>query len=902
MPDGRILVIDDEPYIVRLCTQMLTQQGYAVQGVTSGWEAIARLEAESFDLLVVDIKMADVDGLTVLRRGRELNPNLTAVVMTAYVTMDNAIGALHAGARGFVPKPFDPPELILLAVNEALEEKQKEHERLRLRALLPILEISHALMIEGDMNCMAGRLLEAVVRELGADQASLMLLDEKADELYIAGAIGLPAEMVDTTRIPVGEGMAGQSLLGEGPLVVDGEDGLEPSLRVLLVPPDIATAVFVPLRTRKRVVGVLNLSRLAGSRPFTQGDLSLLSTVGSQMATALENARLYEAVTRGKREWEATFNAIADGIFIHDADFRIVRVNQALAGRLGTTPEALLGRHCYEVIHRSAGPPDNCPFLKALDSGHAERAEWEETNLGGIFQASAYPLRDEKGELWRFVHVLRDITANRRAEKALRESEERYRSLFDGVPVGLYRTTPEGRILDVNLALVRMLGYPDRESLLADDAATVYVNPEDRRRWQALLEREGLVRDFEMQSRRRDGTTIWVRDSAQAVRDADGRVLYYEGSLEDITERKRAEQALRESEARYRTVSELTSDFAYAIRVEPGGALVPEWATEAFIRITGFTSDEVYARGGWESLVHSDDMPIVLRHWQVHLSGQPDVAEYRIVSKSEEVHWLRDYGRPVWDETQGRVVHIYGAVQDITERKRMEQYVLRTERLAAMGHMAAALAHEIKNPLQAIHSHLELVLDFGLEPDEREEYLRFCCQEVEHLTEITERLLSFARPARDAPSPASIAHLVQRALALVGKPLQHAHAQVTTDFPADLPSVLVVPGQIVQVLLNLIINATEAMPDGGHVHITARVDGDMVVLTLTNDGPPIPSEHIEHIFDPFFTTKPDGTGLGLFISHTIVEQHGGTISVENLRGNQGVAFAITLPIIRPTEG
>jgi PAS domain S-box-containing protein len=770
MPDGRILVIDDEPYIVRLCIQTLIPQGYAVQGVTSGREAIARLEAESFDLLVVDIKMADMDGLTVLRRGRELDPNLTAVVMTAYVTMDNAVGALHAGARGFVPKPFEPSELIL-AVSEALEERQKEHERLRLRALLPILEISHALMVEGDMNCIAGRLLEAVVRELGADQASLMLLDEKADELYIAGAIGLPAEMVDTTRIPVGEGMAGRSLLGEEPLVVDGEDGLEPSLRMLLVPPDISTAVFVPLRTRKRVVGVLNLSRLAGSKPFTQGDLSLLSTVGSQMATALENARLYEAVTRGKREWEATFNAIADGIFIHDADFRIVRVNQALAGRLGTTPEALLGRYCYEVIHRSAGPPDNCPFLRALDSGHAEKAEWEETNLGGIFQASAYPLRDEEGELWRFVHVLRDITANRRAEKALRESEERYRSLFDGVPVGLYRTTPEGRILDVNLALVRMLGYPDRESLLADGAATVYVNPEDRRRWQALLEREGLVRDFEMQSRRRDGTTIWVLDSAQTVRDADGRVLYYEGSLEDIT-----------------------------------------------------------------------------------------------------------------------------------ERKSMEQYVLRTERLAAMGHMAAALAHEVKNPLQAIHSHLELVLDFGLEPDEREEYLRFCCQEVEHLTEITERLLSFARPARDVPSPASIAHLVQRALALVGKPLQHAHAQVTTDFPPDLPSVLVVPGQIAQVLLNLIINATEAMPDGGHVHITARVDGDMVVLTLTNDGPPIPSEHIEHIFAPFFTTKPDGTGLGLFISHTIVEQHGGTISVENLRDDQGVAFAITLPIIRPTEG
>ena len=233
---------------------------------------------------------------------------------------------------------------------------------------------------------------------------------------------------------------------------------------------------------------------------------------------------------------------------------------------------------------------------------------------------------------------------------------------------------------------------------------------------------------------------------------------------------------------------------------------------------------------------------------------------------------------------------------DITERKQMEQMLARAERLAAVGRFAAGLAHEINNPLQAICSNLELVMDFDLEPDERERYLHVVRQEIEDLVQITRRALSFARPVDDTRYPVKIASLVKRTLALVEGQLQRAHVQVTTDFPAELPPVFVMPDQVVQVLLNLTINAIEAMPDGGHLHVKACVDGDMLALALTNDGPPIPPEVVEHIFDPFFTTKPAGTGLGLSISYSIVQRHGGTISVENLSGDEGVTFSVTLPI------
>jgi signal transduction histidine kinase len=240
--------------------------------------------------------------------------------------------------------------------------------------------------------------------------------------------------------------------------------------------------------------------------------------------------------------------------------------------------------------------------------------------------------------------------------------------------------------------------------------------------------------------------------------------------------------------------------------------------------------------------------------------------------------------------------------RDVTARKRAEQQAARSERLAAMGRLAASLAHEINNPLQIIRNNLELVQDFDLETEEREARLNIIRSEIDRLAEICQRVLDFARSPNDTRYPVPVAHLIGKTLALVNEQLRQAHIQVTTDCPAELPSVFAAPERITQLLLNLAINAIEAMSEGGHLHIAAHADGDMLALTMTNSGPPIPQDHVERIFEPFFTTKPDGTGLGLPICHSIVQQHGGTISVENLEDDKGVTSTITLPIARLTKG
>jgi PAS domain S-box-containing protein len=393
------------------------------------------------------------------------------------------------------------------------------------------------------------------------------------------------------------------------------------------------------------------------------------------------------------------------------------------------------------------------------------------TLFGRTFESRMSSIRDQDGGVAGLIVVISDVTERARTEQALRDSEERYRTLVDRVPVGVYRTTPAGQVLDGNLALVEMLGCPDRESLLATNAVRYYANDEVRRNWQDLLEREGVARDFEMQMRRQDGKLIWVRDNARVVRGADGRVLYYEGILTDIS-----------------------------------------------------------------------------------------------------------------------------------QHKQMERDMLRIERFAAMGSLAAALAHEIKNPLQAIESNLEVALAYPLEPDEREETLRTCLREVENLVNITQRVLGLTRTEREAYQPTSLAQVVQDTLKLLDEPMRKAAVHVTTDFPPDLPPLFGSPQQIGQVLLNLLINAVEAMPPGGLLHITASTEPsfgagkEMLSLTLSNNGPPIPPENIDKIFDPLFTTKSRGTGLGLFVAHNIIQQHGGALRAENLEGGQGVAFTLTLPV------
>jgi len=301
--------------------------------------------------------------------------------------------------------------------------------------------------------------------------------------------------------------------------------------------------------------------------------------------------------------------------------------------------------------------------------------------------------RGELGELGRTFDHMAEALGRREAE--LREAEARYRRLFEEAPVGIYRTTPAGRMLDANPALVEMHGYADREAFLAVNAATLYANPDDRRRWQALVERTEGVQDFEVQMRRPDGAVIWARNRGRAVRGPDGSILYYEGMHENITERKQAAEALRQSEEKFRTLVETTP----AATVIYQGSRV-RYANAAAATLTGYTREELLARNFWD-IIHPEFRELVRARGFARQGGAavPTRYEVKLLTKEGEERWVDVHAGTI--DFEGRIAAIV-IVLDISDRKQAEEALRRSEKLALMGELLVGVAHELNNPLAVV--------------------------------------------------------------------------------------------------------------------------------------------------------------------------------------------------------
>lgn len=493
---------------------------------------------------------------------------------------------------------------------------------------------------------------------------------------------------------------------------------------------------------------------------------------------------------------------------------------------------------------------------------------------------------------------------------ALRDaSDERCALLLAGLPdAALCMIDRDGRIVSTHGALL-----PDR-ALLGHPLADLYtVEDADAGHPAADLDKATQHGAVVTQAFRvaPDGRHFWARAVLSALRDGDGSLRGFSLVLRDMSEHGRAEQALEESEARYRAVSELTSDYAYAIRVERDGRVVMEWMTGAFTRITGYSRAEMEKRepsGGGFSLVHPDDRAIALARVQRLLAGREDTSEFRIVTKSGEVRWIRESGRPVVDDESG-ALRIFGAAQDVTDRKLAEEEARSREselahvlRLGTMGEMAAGLAHEINQPLSAIVSYARGctrrlrsgVLDAGtlLEPIEE------IARQAMRANEIVQRLLLFVRKQKPARTRAAIGDLVREVGHLLGGEARKRGVKIQMDLASDLPEVEVDRIQIEQVILNLVRNGLEATPPGlADPVLTIRTerDGSSVAVAVTDQGEGLSAEHAERVFEPFFTTKRAGLGMGLAISRSIVRGHGGRIAAVR-NAERGATFRFTLPV------
>jgi two-component system, sporulation sensor kinase A len=480
----------------------------------------------------------------------------------------------------------------------------------------------------------------------------------------------------------------------------------------------------------------------------------------------------------------------------------------------------------------------------------------------------------------------------RDTQKALRASEERYRLLVAHMSACVFELEPDGAIVFVNQAMSDHTGYK-MDELYGRNWWQVFFPAAEQAQAERLKRhfQQDDVNNYEVTLTTKNGQPLLLELSSANRYSDDGRLERIVGVGIDIGARHRANAALRTSERRYRSLVETSPDAIFYLGLDKEIRLANRQAAELY----GFASGEAMSGLPFLSLVahyHQDYLASQLARvapgW--HFAGDCHMV------REDGSEFPAEVAASAVEDERGKPVAITFIVRDATMRQRMEQYVRRTERLAAMGQMAAVLAHEIRNPLQAIQSSVELVVDYLVDPAEREEYLRHSYKEVERLTEITNRVLNFSDPETITFYHIAVTELLQRALALVDRRLPPANIHLTRDVPENLPSLYVAPDQIVQVLVNLFLNAIESMPEGGQMDIKAWQKNDSVYIAVTNSGPPIPPALIDRIFDPFFSTKSTGAGLGLTISDSIVQQHGGVLSVQNRAANQGVTFTIALPI------
>lgn len=505
----------------------------------------------------------------------------------------------------------------------------------------------------------------------------------------------------------------------------------------------------------------------------------------------------------------------------------------------------------------------------------------------------------------------------RETQAALEESEEHYRTLFDSVPVGLYRSTPDGRITDANPTLVAMLGYPDREAFLSQDASALYVRQEDRLSWmQRLQDKEGHDRT-EVKMRKHTGDVIWVEDYSRAVRDAEGCVLCYEGSLKDVTERKNAEESLRESEENYRRLygeakqaeevyRSLLSSSADAIAIYDLEGRT-RYVSPAFTALFKWTLEELEHKP--IPFVPESEKEITDALFQeLRQDGTPCQGyETKRYTKSGDIV---DVGISAsrYDDSNGDPAGILVVIRDISERKRLEEQLMRAQKMEAIGTLAGGIAHDFNNMMMGVLGSVSLMLN-----DTRTDYphydkLRRIEDLIHSASRLTSQLLGYARKGKYEIQPLDLTHLLKESTDTFGR--TRREVGIHLDLAPDLQSIEADRSQMEQILMNLFVNAADAMAQGGVLSISAKnvthremrlklfapKPGPYVKLCVRDTGIGMDRDTLERIFDPFFTTKEmgRGTGLGLASVYGIVKGHGGYIDVESTKG-QGTTFYLYLP-------
>ena len=716
---------------------------------------------------------------------------------------------------------------------------------------------------------------------LNARSAALALYQEsKLDVIVLQGAAAKD------------EGVRRRLKIALDKLIVEKPASILKGAAAEMIGPALATAlgwtdlVLASLHGRDgELMGLLCLANR--ERDLAPADEQLLQAIAGQASVALENARLFTRMDQANRHWVEIFDAISDFIVVHDQQHRVLRVNRPLADFIGVQPSELIGISMSAVLAMATETsPRACPFCRSDEEG---TDEFVQPVLERTYLVSTSRIHGSETENLQTIHVLKDITDRR-------EAERRYRELFDNIQEGLFFTTPEGRFIEVNDALVRMLGYDSREDLLQAEIPTqIYYSEERRRELTHLMEQHSSLRNYQEILRRKDGALIHVLMNAFAVRDGQGRISQFRGLMLDITDLKNFQAELQ----RERDFSSKILNNTQSLILVADTAGLISYANRRWYEAGGYEQQQLVGHPLAE-LVAPARRSALQDALQATLAGQQvDNLELPIVRADNRTGQFSVNLSPMRDES-GHVSSIVVVMTDITDAAMLQAKLMHTEKMAAVGQLVSGVAHEVNNPLTAILGFADLLMENPEIPDTAKKDLRVILQEAQRTKQIVQNLLSFARQMPPQRRPVQLNSILTRTIQLRAYDFSSHGVEVVEQFYADLPEVVGDSHQLQQVFLNILNNAYDAVRETGRparIEIATSTTAGFAEVLFKDNGPGI--AHPDRIFDPFFTTKEvgKGTGLGLSICYGIVREHNGEIFCHNNEAGPGATFIVRLPAV-----
>jgi PAS domain S-box-containing protein len=775
--------------------------------------------------------------------------------------------------------------------------------------------------------------LERVLNLTGFEMGTIYLVGDDGEWLELKYHQNYPSHLAEVVkRLKRGEGVVG-SAIDKKEIVTFSIDRY-PSSRVLpaLLEERVKTLVGIPLLSKGEAVGAICLTSRS-ERFLGQNEVHLFESLGNQVGMVLENAKLFSSISKAKSEWETTFDTVTDLITIRDRDYRVLRANRAAYKRWGVEPDKMIGKRCYEILHHLSSPCQKCYVTETLKTGRPVSGERESQYLNGFFRYYTYPVHDESGDLIAVVDLAREITEEKRLEEEkevvnqvnkLLASSLDVREVIKAVHAELKRILSSNRMTvtlideedgkfryfaldkdyaaeELSIGVLYPTGGTSFEKVVEKGLPMIvsYTDKSDSFLDQKLLMegiRSSLVFPLEYQGKIIGTLNFGSQEPGRFSEKHFDVLRQIAPGMAISIQNARLLDEIKGSEEKYRTVVEGAHDGIAVI----GEDFKFKFVNERLEEILGYSREELVGMDFRNVLTEESKSIVIERYikWARKEEETP-VLEFNCLRKDKEIKHMEIKNRELRDAKGNR--SFVALMRDITEKKKMEEQLLQTEKLRALGEMASGVAHDFNNALAAILGNTQLLL-YSAQEEETRETLKTIEKVARDSAQTVKRLQEFTRKrARQELFKLDINSIIRDVIDIT-RPKWKDEAQgkgIQIEMVSQLGDVGDTAGnasEMREVITNIIFNAIEAMPMGGKIELRSFREKENIYIRIADTGIGMDETTRKKIFEPFFTTKPfSNTGLGLSMSYGIIKRFGGEIKVESRVGS-GTTFTLILPV------